>query len=338
MRKDRGLPEGAVHTFWIDSECLKGNLLGDPARRRVDVYIPAGHDGSGLPLLVDLVGYTAGGPSHTNWKNYGENVPERLDRLIGSRAMPPVAVAFPDCFTRLGGNQYVDSAAMGAWETFLIREMLPAVEQRFSCGGPGWRGVFGKSSGGYGAIVHALRHGGDVWSAAACHSGDMGFELVYRGDFPKILRHLSDHGMSIETFIRHFEAGPKPKDTDWHTLMILAQCASFDPDPTQFLGLRLPVDPHTCELIEERWANWLRWDPLHLAQAPQHLDALRKMKLLFVDCGDLDQYNLIYGARVLHRTLTQAGVEHVYEEFHDNHSSVDYRMDRSLPLLAQALS
>src|SRR3712207_7877455 len=45
------------------------------------------------------------------------SVPERLDRLIGSGQMPPVAVAFPDCFTRLGGNQYVDSAATGPWET-----------------------------------------------------------------------------------------------------------------------------------------------------------------------------------------------------------------------------
>src|SRR5271165_1335481 len=32
--------------------------------------------------------------------------------------MPPVVVAFPDCFTRLGGNQYINSASMGAWEDF----------------------------------------------------------------------------------------------------------------------------------------------------------------------------------------------------------------------------
>ena len=81
---------------------------------------PHGHDGSGLPLLVDLVGFTAGGPVHTNWKNFGENVPERLDRLIATGAMPPVAVAFPDCFTKLGGNQYVNSSAMGRWDDFLL--------------------------------------------------------------------------------------------------------------------------------------------------------------------------------------------------------------------------
>lgn len=338
MRKDRNLPEGVVHTLWVESECLANNLLGDPARRRVDVYVPAGHDGRNLPLLVDLVGYTAGGPAHTNWKNYGENVPERLDRLIATGAMPPVVAAFPDCFTRLGGNQYIDSPAMGRWETFLIREMLPAVEQHFSCGGVGRRGVFGKSSGGYGAMVHALRHGGTVWAAAACHSGDMGFEFLYGGDFPNILRHLAEYDMSVEAFMTAFEAGPKPKDRDWHTLMILAQCATFDPDPSHFLGVRLPVDGHTCEPIPERWSNWLKWDPLRMAAEERHLDSLRRMKALFFDCGDIDQYNLVYGARILHRMLDAGRIAHVYEEFHDNHSAVDYRMDRSLPLLAQALS
>lgn len=338
MRKDYNQPEGTVHCLWLDSQCLRGNLLGDPSRRRIDVYVPAGHDGRGLPLLVDLVGYTAGGPGHTNWKNYGENVPERLDRLIGTGAMPPVVVAFPDCFTRLGGNQYIDSAATGPWETFLIQEMLPFVEERFSCGGEDRRAVFGKSSGGYGALVHALRHGGSVWAAAASHSGDVGFEFLYHlGEFANTLRHLADHGMSIETFIRKFEAGPKAKDADWHAMMILAQAATFDPAPKEFYGVRLPVDIETCELIAERWANWLRWDPLRMADDEQHRDALRKLKCLYIDCGDIDQYNMVYGSRLLHRKLDAAGIAHTYEEFHDNHSSVDYRMDTSLPLLAKAL-
>src|SRR5580692_1202546 len=119
---------GTVHRFVVSSEVLKGNLLGDPTDRVVDVYVPAGHDGAGLPLLVDIVGFTAGGPAHTNWKGFGENVPERLDRLIGEGAMPPVVVAFPDCFTRVGGNQYVNSASTGAWADFLTTEMLAAVE------------------------------------------------------------------------------------------------------------------------------------------------------------------------------------------------------------------
>jgi len=153
MRKDSTTLAGTIHRLTLDSAVLKGNLLGDPTLRAIDVYVPNGHDGRGLPLLVDLVGFTAGGPIHTNWKNFGENVPERLDRLIATGAMPPSVVAFPDCFTKLGGNQYVNSSAMGRWDDFLLKEAIPFVESKFGCGGAGRRGVFGKSSGGYGAIA-----------------------------------------------------------------------------------------------------------------------------------------------------------------------------------------
>lgn len=327
-------PPGTVETLWLDSALLENNPLGDPARRRIDVYVPHGHTGRDLPLLVDLVGFLSGGPVQNNWRNFGENLPERLDRLIASGELPPVVVALPDCFTRLGGNQYIDSPALGPWASFLVEELLPFVERHYACGGPGRRGVFGKSSGGYGALVHALLYP-EVWAAAACHSGDMGFELIFLPEFPTLLRALAPFDFRAEDWLRDFYAKPKQKGSDLHILLLLAMCASFDPDPDSPLGIRLPVDPHTCEPIPERWHNFLRWDPLTLAA--EQGEGLHKLKLLFVDCGTRDQYNLVYGARRLHRQLEQRGIAHVYEEFKDDHSAIDYRLDRSLPLLARAL-
>ncbi len=334
MRRDSSAPRGKLTTLTLDSALLRGNLLGDPTRRDVAVYLPAEHDGHGLPLLVDLAGFTSTGPAHLNWKNFGENLPQRLDRLIAAGELPPVVVALPDCFTRLGGNQYINSAAMGPWEDILIKEVVPLVEDRFACGGPGRRGLFGKSSGGYGALVNAMRHA-DFWAAAACHSGDMAFELCYLPDMPGTLRALGKKEGSIETFITDFEAGPKFAGADLHVLMSLAMCATYDPDPAAYCGVRLPVDAQTCEVIAERWANWLKWDPVVLAESAG--TALKRLKGLWIDCGTQDQYNLLYGARRLHRRLAAAGVEHVYEEFPDNHSSIDYRLDRSLPFLVAAL-
>jgi enterochelin esterase-like enzyme len=328
-------PAGTVTRITVDSTVLAGNPLGDSANRAIDVYVPHEQDGKGLPLLVDLVGYTGSGLGHTAWKNFGENVPERLDRLIGSGAMPPVVVAFPDCFTRLGGNQYVDSPAMGRWETFLLTEMLPAVETQFDCGGTGRRGVFGKSSGGFGALYHAMRHP-DIWAAAASHSGDAGFENLYGGEFGTVLRALAEHDNSIENWLTAFEAKDKPGDTDITVLMFLCQAASFDPDPDAWLGLRLPVTLDTCERIEERWANWVAFDPARLVET--HAEAIGRLKAFFLDCGTRDQYNILYGTRRIHRTLTERGIAHRYEEFPDTHSGIDYRMDVSLPFLARALT
>jgi len=327
-------PAGAVTRITVACAHLEGNFLRDPAERVIDVYTPAGHDGSGLPLLVDLAGYTGSGLSHTNWKNFGENAPERLDRLIAEGAMRPCVVAFPDCFTRLGGNQYVNSAVMGCWQDVLIEDMVPAVEARFACGGSGRRGVFGKSSGGYGAIVHAMLHA-DFWAGAACHSGDMGFELCYARDFPGALRALARCG-GVKAFIERLESSPKPSGGDIHALMTLAMAATYDPDPEEPFGVRLPVTLDTCERINARWANWLAWDPLTLVE--ERSEALKSLKALFIDCGEVDQYDLVYGARRLHRRLDALGVAHRYEEFPDDHSGIDYRMDVSLPFLAERLS
>jgi S-formylglutathione hydrolase FrmB len=335
MRRDRSAPAGEVRRLTLQSRVLEGNLLGDPATRVIDVYVPAGCEGDGLPLLVDLVGFTAGGPAHTNWKGFAENVPERLDRLIGTRAMPPVIVAFPDCFTTLGGNQYINSAGTGRWADFLLEEAVPFVEERLGCGGHGHRGVFGKSSGGYGAIAHALLYP-DFWSAAACHSGDMAFELCYLPEFPRLLRTMAKAGGSIEKWITDLHAAPKIRESALHDLMTLAMCATYDPDPNAPYGVRLPVDPQTCELIPERWEKWLAWDPVIMARTRGA--GLAGLKALHIDCGEIDQYNLLYGARRLHRLLEQQQIAHVYGEFPDDHSAVDYRMDKSLPLLAKALS
>ena len=103
----------------------------------------------------------------------------------------------------------------------------------------------------------------------------------------------------------------------------------------EYLGIRLPVTLDTCELIEERWDNWRRHDPL--VHARTKADNLRRLKALYIDCGTTDQYRLLYGARRVARRLNQLGIRHRYDEFDDNHSGVDYRMDESLPFIARAL-
>jgi hypothetical protein len=65
---------------------------------------------------------------------------------------------------------------------------------------------------------------------------------------------------------------------------------------------------------------------------------LRRLRALYIDCGEKDQFNLVYGARRFVRRLNELGIAHRYEEFPDNHTGVDYRMDESLPFLARALS
>ena len=132
MRRFDG-PAGRVERVVHSSTCLVGNPLGDSPDREIAVYLHAGYDEGAerFPVLFDLAGYTGSGLKRVAWSAFTENVPERLDRLIGTGVMPPAIVVFPDCFTALGGNQYIDSSAIGPWATYLTTELVPWIDATF---------------------------------------------------------------------------------------------------------------------------------------------------------------------------------------------------------------
>lgn len=331
-------PRGTLVTLEIHSPALAANLLGDPPWRAVAVYLPEGYDRGDeqYPIFVDLAGYSSSGLKRLSWTGFGESMPQRLDRLVAEGKMGPVIGVFPDGFTGLGGNQYVDSLALGRWEEFLCVDMVARLEREFRVRpGRAGRAIFGHSSGGYGALVHGMKHA-DVWGAVGCHAGDCNFELCYRPDFAKVVSAIYRHG-SVEGYLRAFAASPKWQGGDHLPLMMLAMAASYDPDPQAYMGVRLPVDLHTCELDPAAWQRWLRHDPLRLVDDPTVQDNLRSLHGLFIDAGSRDQFQAHYGARALVRRLQAHGVAHVYEEFPDDHSNTSYRLDVSLPHLYHAL-
>jgi enterochelin esterase-like enzyme len=328
-----------MERFSIASSNLAQNLLGDPGERVVTVYVSEGADevAGGVPLLVDLVGFTGSGFSHVGWKCYDENVPQRVDRLQAEGRLGPCVVALPDCFTSLGGNQYINSAAMGLWADFLIEDLIPELEARFPIRpGRDHRGCFGKSSGGYGSVIHGMRYA-STWGAVACHSGDMGFDRVYLRDFPAACDALNRWG-GVEGFIEHFHDTESVSGGDLHVMMVLAMAATYDPDPTAAKGVRLPVDLRTCVLDETAWARWLVHDPVRIVEEESAQANLSSLRGLYIDCGARDQYFIHYGSRQLAERLKQLEIPHRYDEFDGTHSGINHRMDESLPFLYKALS
>ena len=190
-------PRGRVEITEFDSHVLRANPLGDPTRRDVAVYLPAAYDAEPrrrFPLIVFLSGYTSSGLALVGWKNFTENLPERLDRLIADGRLGPCLALFPDCFTAYGGNQFVNSSAIGNYADYLHVELVPYVDRQYrTLASREHRALVGKSSGGYGALVNGMLHP-EVWGAIACHSGDLYFDYCYRADFPVLLAVLERHG------------------------------------------------------------------------------------------------------------------------------------------------
>ncbi len=199
------IPSGRVEKLTVSSALLRDNPLGDPHLREMPVYLPHGYDESqSYPVMYYLAAYTNSGQGVVEWRAFGENIPERLDRLIHDEKMGPTIVVFPDCFTRLGGNQYLDSPAMGPYASHIHEELIPLVEQTFAVKqGAKHRAVLGKSSGGFAAMRFAMDFSG-MWGAIANHSGDAGFGLLYQRDFPAVADILAQFNGDIEKFIKRF--------------------------------------------------------------------------------------------------------------------------------------
>ena len=337
LREKRDYPGGTIVRFEHRSSVLADNPWGDPEVREVAVYLPRDYQETGDPCVAlwDLAAYTNSGQGHLNWRNQGENLVARLDRLVNEGLLASTVVVIPDCYTSLGGNQYVNSPSLGQYADYLVEELVPFISERLNVvDHRDGRGLFGKSSGGYGALYHAM-HYPETWGAAASHAGDAGFDLVYRPEFPVVCGVLEAYEGDSEAFIRSFWCKNSPGGRDYSTMMILAMAASYDPDPESPGKLRLPFDLRTCELIPERWEQWLLFDPVNRVAKGQ--DALKSLHALYVDVGIHDQYNIQYGSRRLVDRFNQLGIDHHYEEFDGTHSAIDWRLDHSLPLLAAAL-
>jgi enterochelin esterase family protein len=328
---------GTVVLETIESRALAGNPLGDPTARRAAVWLPPSYAAAPerrYPVIFWLAGYAGTGEMLFSGNPWQPGLGDRLDRLVASGRMGEAIVVAPDAFTRWGGAQYLDSPALGAYETYLVREVVPAIDARFRTRATrDARAIGGKSSGGFGALVLAMRHP-DLFSAVASHAGDMYFELSLLPDLPIAARTLRRHG-GVLPFLANFERREKKDGADFTTIMTLAEAGAYSPDASRPAGLALPFDLETGEVDWAVWARWKSWDPVEMAAG--HAEALRAMKLVFLDAGTRDEHNLDVGARLLARRLRALGVVCEHEEFDDGHRGTAYRYDISLPKLATAL-
>lgn len=333
------MKRGQVVVEEFESAILKGNPAGDPHVRRVPVYLPPSYDASPArryPAVFVLTGFTGRGRMLLNDNPWSPALPDRMDDLVARGLCGEMILVMPDCFTRFGGSQYLNSTATGRYEDHLIEELVPHVDRTYrTLADRAHRGVAGKSSGGYGTLVLGMRHP-EVFGAMACHSGDVYFDYCYRGDIPKFCVAVQDAG-GIAAWLAAFESKVQKKPEDLLVLNILAMAAAYSPNPaTTPLGIDLPCDLETGALREDVWRRWLEHDPLTLLD--RHAAALRAMRLLHLDCGTKDEFHLQHGARIFTRRLSALGIAHQYEEFADGHMNVSYRYDVSLPRLARALA
>ena len=316
------------------SNVLKNNPLKDPHNRELLIYFPPSYKRSNkrYPVIYLIAGFTGFGKMNMNLSAYSENIQQRLDRLIKTKKIEETIVVMPDCFTRYGGSQYVNSAATGKYEDYLIKEIVPYTDRTFrTIPKAGARAIIGKSSGGYGAMWLGMRHP-DVFGLMVTHSGDSAFEYCYMKDFPDFVVQIQKYGKghnAVKKFINSEINIKQPKPREFHNILnLIGMSSCYSPNPKRKeYNFDLPFDIYTAELIPEIWNKWLKYDPVRLVN--KYKQNLKKLRLIFIDCGTKDEFNLQAGARIFADKLRKNGIKCYHQEFNDGHMSIQYRYDVS---------
>jgi S-formylglutathione hydrolase FrmB len=332
---------GTLDRLVVESDLLAGNPLGDPARRPLYVYRPPGVEPDHprrLPSVYVIMGYTGQLDMWFNRTPFEPAMVERLDAMFVAGGCPDAIIVFVDCWTSYGGSQYLNSSSLGRYQDHLCDEIPPFIDARYpTIADRDHRGLTGKSSGGYGAMVVPMVRP-DVFGALASHAGDALFEACYLPEFPEVARKLRDDfdGSYEVYFERLAQADHMHWDKLGGPLETYGYAAAYSPDPANPGKALLPFEIATGRLIDDVWAQWLENDPVRMA--PAHADALRSMRRIYLDAGRADEFYLDLGAQAFAAELDALGVEHSLELFDGKHGGLTYRYPGAIRELVLALS
>src|SRR3989454_6129928 len=244
-----------IHTP-LESSHLAGNLLGDPSERDVFVYLPPGYEGSDrrypTAYLLHAFGTSAAEEvtPATDGQRWRPPVEDVLDPVFGRLGVPPMIVVIPDGNSRYGCGQWVDSPVTGNFEQYVLHEVVPFVDAAHrTISDARSRGVFGFSSGGFGAWNLASRNP-EIFSAMAVLSADSFLDMTHKFMLYKFLDSIWP------------EAPNGPVEGNIWSQLVYDYSATYSPNPDKPpFFVDLPVAFPSGELIQEAWDRWLAFDP-----------------------------------------------------------------------------
>jgi Putative esterase len=330
---------GRFDELETESQLLRDNPLGDPHVRPLWVYMPpayAAEPDRRFPSIYLIQGMTGQLDMWRNRSAFRPSTPERIDRLFAEEGCPAAVIVFVDAWTSYGGSQFIDSPGTGRYGEYVCDEVVSFVDARYrTLADAAHRGLTGKSSGGYGAMVVPMLRP-DVFGGLATHAGDALFELCYLRDFPEVVRVLRETSTTARSTasgrtsaharrsrssptIRFSTPGGWPRATR-RTRTARSTCRST----------RRPGScATTCGSAGSVGSG---------AHARHHADALRSLRAIYIDAGKKDEFFLDLGADAFRRELEELGITDVFFELFDaGHGGIEYRYPLAIRYLAERL-
>lgn len=302
-------------TLKIDSKILKKNPLNDPSLRKCPILAPKEKSKKNWPVIFLLSGFSSNAPSSFSPRFHEKNTSELIDFSVSQQQAPLALYVFVDAMTYWGGSQFINSKAIGNYEDYIIKEIVPAIKKHFpvSSNSKHWC-ITGSSSGGYGAL-HLGSLYPNIFGCTAALAPDCFFEASLIPDMYKALPDLA-YFRGTKGVIDELKKGKLSKHRNFHTIMnSVAMSLCY--------GGNFPLDHHTGLADNKKLKTLMSYDPIQFL--PKRKTQLKKLNGLFLEVGRKDQFNLQLGARQIHQLLKKMKINHHYDEFDGGHFDLNER-------------
>jgi peroxiredoxin len=152
-----GADDSRVVSREVKSKNFAQNKIGTSPIKKMLVYLPAGYEGGSKRYPV-IYWFSSGFDSYRTVFEQ-KRAKSLFDKAIATRVIDGFILVSVDMNTTLGSSWFVNSAATGNWEDFLVQELVPYVAGNFrTLATRDSRGLLGDGMGGYGAIRMGMKH------------------------------------------------------------------------------------------------------------------------------------------------------------------------------------
>lgn len=291
----------------VPSEALKNNLINDPSTRDVTVYLPPSYQtklNKKYPVLYLLHGFTDNDSKWFGWEHHWINMYNILNKSMANGTCKEMIVVMPNAYTTFKGSFYSNSKTMGDWETFITKELVSFIDQKFrTLDNVNSRGLAGHSMGGYGTLRLAMKHPNtysSIYALSPCN-----IEIGYQPSAENIKNMEAVHSKYDVADLSFIEG------------INMAFSAAWASNPKKFplyIDLAYKNEKPRPEILEKFKNNQI------LNMIDKYIPNLKTLKAIAFDAGTDDK--AIYEAsKKLDHKLTNQNVIHTFESYKGDHTN-----------------
>ncbi|WP_299781630.1 alpha/beta hydrolase-fold protein [uncultured Formosa sp.] len=291
----------------VPSEALKNNLINDPSTRDITVYLPPSYQtklDKKYPVLYLLHGFTDNDSKWFGWEHHWINMYDILNKTMLNNSSKEIIVVMPNAYTTYKGSFYGNSETMGDWETFITKELVSFVDQKFrTLDNANSRGLAGYSMGGYGTLRLAMKHPkiySSIYVLSACC-----LEESYIPDAENIKNMEAVHSKYDVAELSFIEG------------INMAFSAAWASNPKKFplyIDLAYKDGKAIPEVLEKFKNNQI------LNMIDKYIPNLKTLKVIAIDAGTED-VEIYEASKKLHNTLLNYDVNHTFESYEGDHTN-----------------